>query len=207
MIGTLVTFIVSILISLILYVFTKKKWIVICICFIMMIISCYIVYNNKEHREFYLPLYDFSINFDMTRSDVINLLENDKKFIRTLYQDTVVGFGEFLEQPSFVLFRFSGEDKLCAIIYWLNFDMVINGQKLFSRDVDEFEEEVLKYLSDCYGTGEYFEEDDICYWKGKVGYDVSFICNEKRVIVSWYNPKEYNPKEFIGAYSFLGIEK
>lgn len=189
MITTIITFVIPIVISLILYFFTKKKWIIVAVCCVLMTMSCFFIYqdriNQREYEEFYLPFLDYPISYNMTRADILYLIESNYEITGGEYENSITIVKEWFDVLNWCYFIFDDSNKLEAVA-WGQID-----EGNYSLSVDQYEklhEDVLKYLNSCYGSEKYSKTDGAYYWENTYHYKVTHIYGTDFLFVFWFRP-------------------
>lgn len=193
MIDTLIPFIVSILISLILYVFTKKKWLVVVCCCAMMVMSSAIIYINDKnisvYEDFYLPFLDYPINYDMTRADVLNLLSANKEEVLYVDENNIVIEKDWLGVVACVFFCFDDTTKLEEVSWG---QAITENCYLTNEQIESLYNDIVDYFDSCYGRSKFSQDDLSYYWENTYHYKITFLCLKDFFMVYWYKP-DRNP--------------
>ena len=192
-VNIILPFIISSVIALLAYICTNNKGFIVFIILLMIVTTTVIIYgynsstqDKEEYEDFYLPFFNFPINYGMTRADILNILEE-----RDEYNSVVVLNGnvavkkEWFEVESYLHFQFD-EDSTIKAIYW---GSVIGEESAFSKEqIQELGSNVLHYFDDCYGKGKYFESKQFYYWENTQCYKVEFSYGDNYFIVAWGRP-------------------
>lgn len=190
MINTLVTFVVSIVISILFYAFTKKKWLVISICCILVIASCVFIYWNNTRvsklDDFFLPFLDYSLNYDMTRADILNILNNEGEEIIGIEDEFIAIKKEWLDVIAIAFFYMDDTNRLECV----SWGQIVAGNYVLPEDrIKQLENDLLTYLDNCYGERKVSEVDLSYYWENSIHYKVTFVGGTDYFMAFWWDPE------------------
>ena len=153
----IILFVVPIVISLIIFVFAKRKRLVIYICCVLTMISCIVLFKiNKEHvirdytdyRNYYLPFIKIPFKFFLTKTDTLDVL-SENGYIVTVFDNYLMTDINWFESEAKLVFEFTEEDYLFSAMYMKPLGNSNHG--LSDEEADNLAKNILEYLNSYYG--------------------------------------------------------
>lgn len=197
MYGEMVVFAIPLILSLILYICDKHKIIGVLCGFASLVAGIFFIYQtntiqNKEMNEFYLPFFAYKLSYEMSRSEINNILiNNDEKILYSSDSRKIYIQKEWGGVDGQIAFVFNENQKL-YLIYWVE-----NKEDMFNPI--EIKKLIIKKLQDAYGSKHKYKKKGQYYWENTENFAVLFTADTEKYNILWYEPDYF--------YKNIDIEK
>lgn len=142
--------------------------------------------KNSESEDFFLPFLDYSLNYDMTRADILNILNNEGEDIIGIEDEFIAIKKEWFGVIAIAFFHMDDTNRLECV----SWGQVVTGNYVLPEDtVEQLENDILTYLDDCYGERKVSEGDLSYYWENAIHYKVTFIGGTDYFMAFWWDPE------------------